>query len=95
MIYGINSLEMVADTVVEHTENNGSGFEDILMNEINNVDFKLKNADQSVLELATNKNTNVHDVMLSIQDAKLSLQLFMKVRDSALESLQDILKMQV
>lgn len=95
MIYGINSLEMVADTVVEHTEKNGSGFEEILMNEINNVDFKLKNADQSVLELATNKNTNVHDVMLSIQDAKLSLQLFMKVRDSALESLQDILKMQV
>lgn len=95
MISEISHIDMLVAFDGSASVKREPGFDKLLMNEINNVDIKIKSADQSVVDLATNNNTNVHDVMLSIQDARLSLQLLMKVRDSALESLQDILKMQV
>ena len=38
---------------------------------------------------------NLHQVMLSLEDAKLSFQLMVQVRNKLLEAYQDILRMQV
>lgn len=86
---GINEISKSVDT--QSTNN----FENVLLNEINNVNDKIITAEQNVTDLAMGKTTNIHEVMLSINEAKLSLQMMMEVRNKALEGLHDILKMQV
>jgi hypothetical protein len=46
-------------------------------------------------ELATGEVDNLHQVMLKLDEAKLSFQLMVQVRNKLLEAYQDILRMQV
>lgn len=52
-------------------------------------------ADQQVQRLATGETDNLHQVMIALEEAKLSLQLMVQVRNKLLEAYQDILRMQV
>jgi len=70
-------------------------FGSYLLDEINTVNNKIVNADNNVADMAMGKNGNIHEVMLSISEAKLSLQMMMEVRNKVLESLQEIMRMQV
>jgi len=70
-------------------------FGNYLLDEINTVNNKIVNADNNVADMAMGKNGNIHEVMLSISEAKLSLQMMMEVRNKVLESLQEIMRMQV
>ena len=56
--------------------------------QINNADIKLK-------EYAVGETSNIHDVLLSIEKAKLSFELGLQVRNRLLEGYQEIMRMQV
>ena len=56
---------------------------------------KLAQSDQMLQRLATGEVDNLHQVMLSMEEAKLSFQLLVQVRNKLLEAYQDILRMQV
>jgi flagellar hook-basal body complex protein FliE len=46
-------------------------------------------------ELAVGKVTNLHQIMIGMEESRLSFQLFLQVRNRVLEAYQDILKMPV
>jgi len=46
-------------------------------------------------ELATGNVQNLHQIMIRMEETRLSFQLFMQVRNRLLEAYQDIMKMQV
>lgn len=76
-------------------ENINVSFEQQLFNEINHVNNKIIEAETNIDNLALGKDLNLHEVMLSIQSAKISLETIIKVRDKALEGIHEILRMQI
>jgi flagellar hook-basal body complex protein FliE len=48
-----------------------------------------------VARLAAGDTDNLHQVMIALEEAKLSFQLMVQVRNKLLESYQDILRMQI
>jgi flagellar hook-basal body complex protein FliE len=63
--------------------------------EIGATSTKAAQVDNLVQRLATGEVDNLHQVMIAMEDAKLSFQLFVQVRNKLLEAYQDILRMQV
>lgn len=60
--------------------------------ELNN---NIVQADSSLRQLATGETNNIHQVMLSLEKAKLSMELTVQVRNRLLEGYQDIMRMQI
>lgn len=71
------------------------GVFDQLMTEMLSVNDKLVSAEKLLQDFAAGKTTNIHHVMLTMEDAKLSFQLLTQVRNKLLEGYQDILRMQI
>jgi len=63
--------------------------------EIGSVNEKIVNSDQLLQRLATGQVDNLHQVMIGLEEAKLSFQLLVQVRNKLLEAYQDIMRMQV
>lgn len=62
------------------------------MNETQRLDQK---AEAGLLNLATGQADNLHQVMIDLEQAKLSFQLLLQVRNRALEAYQEIMRMQI
>ena len=74
----------------------GAGdFSGWLAKELGSVNDKIVNADTMLQRLATGEADNLHQVMVSLEEAKVSFQLMVQVRNKLLEAYQDILRMQV
>jgi len=52
-------------------------------------------ADAAIKAAASGENTDIHDTMIAIQKADVSLKLMMEVRNKLLEAYQDIMRTQV
>lgn len=57
------------------------------------VQTDLDHADQQLQALASGEEPPLHQVMLALEDARLSLQLLVQVRTRLLEATQEILRM--
>lgn len=74
---------------------NKAPFINSLMSEFSSVNNKLVASENAVKALAMGQETNVHQVMLTLEEARLSFQLLAQVRNKVLESYQEILRMQI
>jgi flagellar hook-basal body complex protein FliE len=63
--------------------------------QIGQVDSKLNVADRELQALATGQTQNLHQTMIALEEAKLSFQLLVQVRNRVLEAYQDVMRMQV
>jgi flagellar hook-basal body complex protein FliE len=54
-----------------------------------------KDSDKKMEDLATGKNHNIAEVMISAEKADISLKLMVQVRNKIIEAYQEIMKMQV
>ena len=52
-------------------------------------------ADHAIKELVAGRNKNVHETMLAIEKADLSLKTAMRVRNKILDAYREVMKMQV
>jgi flagellar hook-basal body complex protein FliE len=59
------------------------------------VNADLKAADVGVQELAMGNAPNLHRIMLDLEQAKLSLQLLVQVRNHLLDAYQEVTRMQI
>lgn len=73
----------------------GPSFSETLKNSINDVNKMQLEADQKMQELATGKNTNIADVMMTTEKADIALRLMTQVRNKIIDAYQEIMKMQV
>jgi flagellar hook-basal body complex protein FliE len=71
------------------------GFGAWFAGQLGKVDGQLQVADQQLQALASGEAQNLHQVMLGLEEARLSFQLLMQVRNRALEAYQDVMRMQV
>ena len=78
---------------VQGTQN--GGFAQHLQQAMGNVDAAQANRDQMVEGMVTGQVGEVHDVMIAAEEAQLSLELMIEVRNKLLEGYQSIMAMQV
>lgn len=75
------------------TEGSGAaaGFEKLL----NETAQQIKKADNAILESNTGGSADLHDVMIAMEKADISLKLLVQVRNKAVDAYQEIMRMQV
>ena len=56
---------------------------------------KLIDADAHIERLALGESENLHQVMIALEEARLSFQMMVQVRNKLLEAYQDVLRMQI
>ncbi|TQV73409.1 flagellar hook-basal body complex protein FliE [Exilibacterium tricleocarpae] len=66
-----------------------------LAQEIDTVNQQIAAADVQVQRLVTGEQDNLHQVMSTLEKAKLGMQLVVEVRNKLLESYQEVMRMQV
>ncbi len=76
-------------------EAGGSGFGDTLKQAVQSVDASQKEADQQIQAFVAGEQENVHEVMISMNQARLHFQLMTEVRNKALDTYQELMRMQV
>jgi flagellar hook-basal body complex protein FliE len=62
---------------------------------IAHVDEALRASESGMQRLALGDVQNVHQVMIQLEEARISFQFMMQVRGRLLEAYQDVMKMQV
>ncbi|MCD6526681.1 MAG: flagellar hook-basal body complex protein FliE [Desulfuromonas sp.] len=72
-----------------------SGFADLLTKAIDETNDAQLTADKAVTDLSTGKADNLHEVMLSMEEADISMRMLVQMRNKVVEAYQEIIRMQV
>lgn len=83
------------DLGVDGARAGGQDFAAWLRKSMEETNTQLVDADRQIARLALGETDNLHQVMLSLEKARLSFQLMVQVRNKLLESYQDVLRMQI
>jgi len=71
------------------------GFADTLAQAIQEVDRAQKDADEQVEAFIAGEQENLHEVMISMNQARLYFQLMTEVRNRLLETYQELMRTQI
>lgn len=77
------------------TPDPAGGFLDTLGNAFGQLNGQLVSADAALADFAAGGSSDLHTVMLQMQEASLGLQLGVQVRDKFLEAYQEIMRLQL
>ena len=88
---GIGSLTKPDEKVWDSKESFGQ----ILVDMIKDTNQLMLDSDKALTDFAAGKIDNIHDVMIASEEASLSFQMTMTVRNKVIEAYQEIMRMQV
>ncbi len=71
------------------------GFAHWMVAQLDEVQQLEKSAEQGLLGVASGQADSLHQVMIDLEQAKLSFQLLLQVRNRALEAYQEVMRMQI
>ena len=71
------------------------GFADALKSAVDDVNKSQVEADNAIEKLQTGESQNLHEVMISMEKADISLRLAVQMRNKVLEAYQEIMRMQI
>ncbi|SDI72463.1 flagellar hook-basal body complex protein FliE [Paraburkholderia phenazinium] len=71
------------------------GFGEMLVSGAQQVDTSVAAANSAVLDFALGKAVPPHQVMMALEDARLSLQFALQVRSRLVEGYQELMRMQL
>lgn len=77
------------------TSSGGSAFQSVLGDAISKVEKFQNDADNSVNKFLSGEGEELHKVALATQQADLSMQLFMQVRNKVVTAYNQVMQMQV
>ena len=70
-------------------------FEQLFADGLDNLSGSLQSAETAFVAMAMNKPVSTHEVMLTMEKAKMELRLAVEIRNKLLEGYQEIMRMQV
>ena len=92
----ISSQQRSERSSSQNTSSNGAGsFSELLEKSFAEVNQDQQRADRAVKELVAGRTKNVHETMLAVEKADLSLKLMMQVRNKIVAAYKEIMRMQV
>jgi flagellar hook-basal body complex protein FliE len=84
-----------APLAVSAPEPSGAGFDSLLGNFVGEVTQKQAAASDAVSGLLSGKNVSLHQAMISMEEANISFQMMVEVRNKLLDSYQELMRMQI
>jgi flagellar hook-basal body complex protein FliE len=94
-VTAIGAPLQAAESVAPSTQAPTADFYGWLARQVDDVNTKVAAADSQVRQLAVGETTNIHQVMISLEKARLSLELVVQVRNKVLEAYQNMMQMQI
>jgi flagellar hook-basal body complex protein FliE len=91
----ITSIPSLPGITSPGATSSGSGFSSVLTDAISKVQTFQNNASESVNKFLSGEGEELHKVALATQQADLSLQLFMQVRNKVVTAYNQVMQMQV
>jgi flagellar hook-basal body complex protein FliE len=90
-------MQQVAETtpVTTASGTSTSSFTDMLGKAVQEVNGKQSAASDAINGLLSGQNVSLHQAMISMQEANVSFQLMVEVRNKLLDSYQELMRMQV
>jgi len=92
-----NFLNSNPEKITEQTKDKNfiADFGKMLQNELNKVNEQQFKAEEAVKGLFTGEVKDLHQVLVAMEEAGLSLQYTLEVRNRLLEAFQEVMRMQV
>jgi flagellar hook-basal body complex protein FliE len=87
--------ELAAPPGITSAQPIGGSFSSMLGQMVSEVNAKQAAAGQSVNALQSGQNVPLHKTMIAMEEANVSFQLMVEVRNRLLDSYQEIMRMQV
>lgn len=81
--------------VKEDEKASGVNFGELLKNALSGVNDAQLQADEAVQKVLNGETQDIHDTMIALQKADVSLKLMLEVRNKLLEAYQEIMRTQV
>lgn len=72
-----------------------AGFDQVITGLVNQVGAKQAAAGAAVNGLLNGQNVSLHQTMIAMEEASISFQLMVEVRNKLLESYQELMRMQI
>lgn len=91
----INKVDSTLNKMNDKVDNKDQSFKDLLSDFVGDVNQLQNKADDSVNKLAAGEITDVHDVMVKVEEANLSFSLMMEIRNKIVEGYKEVMKTQV
>lgn len=76
-------------------EQTATSFADFLTDTVNTTNHQLLAADDALHQLAMGESQNLHQSMITMEEAKLSFQFLEQIRNRLMTAYQDILREQI
>jgi flagellar hook-basal body complex protein FliE len=73
----------------------GANFENLLGGLVNDVAQRQAAASHAVTGLLSGQNVSLHQAMISMEEANVSFQMMVEVRNRLLDSYQELMRMQI
>ena len=90
---GVNALNFAAPT--QETAPTQGTFTDALTSALSEVNQLQNKADTSIKQMATGDVQDIHQVMVAFEQAKLSMQTLVEVRNKLVDAYQEVSRMSV
>ena len=83
------------DSMPQNITKAGKTFAEVIADTINQTNKAQDVGDKSIQALESGKAQNLHEVMISMEEADISLRMLVQVRNKALSAYDEIMRMQV
>lgn len=94
-IQSISSSSLINSMTLGASENQQTSFANVISDAINKVNDTEVEANNKIESLIKGEDISMHDVMLSMQEAQISMQALIEVRNKVVEAYQEISKLQL
>lgn len=89
------SIQPVTSPDLSANAESGAAFQSVFHDAVNTVENFQSQADKAITELLSGANEDVHTPVIATQEANLSFDLFMQVRNKVMSAYQTLMGMQV
>jgi len=94
-IQGIQLPSQVNAPKVSEVSGAEHNFANMLTGLVSEVEIQQKSADNAVQQLHAGGAKNLHEAMIAMEQADISIRYMVQVRNKALEAYQEMMRMQV
>lgn len=85
-----------AGTALKKTDDTETrGFGDFLSDSLEKASRQIKAADGQAQRMTAGEDVSIHETMIGLEKANISLQFMMQVRNKVMEAYQQIMRMQI
>jgi len=97
-IAALSAMNAVQGSGIAQSATGGTpskGFTEVFEQQLGKVNQDLKAAEVSLEKLAAGEPVELHDVMISLETARISVQTMIQVRNRLMEAYQEVMRMQI